>query len=112
MVQSSSTLHNDEREALNNMERPAEQASNTLVLRGCRGNNLKGVDIAFPLGQMIAVTGVSGSGKSTLINQTLYPILSQYFYRSLRAPLAYDSIEGIEHIDKAETRTKSLSRPH
>ena len=72
----------------------------TLVLRGCKGNNLKGVDVSFPLGQMIAVTGVSGSGKSTLINQTLYPILSQHFYRSLRAPLAYDSIEGIEHIDK------------
>ena len=71
-----------------------------LVLRDCKGNNLKGVDIAFPLGQMIAVTGVSGSGKSTLINQTLYPILSQHFYRSLRAPLAYDSVEGIEHIDK------------
>ena len=71
-----------------------------LVLRGCKGNNLKGVDVSFPLGQMIAVTGVSGSGKSTLINQTLYPILSQHFYRSLRAPLAYDSIEGIEHIDK------------
>ena len=74
--------------------------SRLLVLRGCKGNNLKGVDIAFPLGQMIAVTGVSGSGKSTLINQTLYPILSQHFYRSLRAPLAYDSVEGIEHIDK------------
>ena len=74
--------------------------SRLLVLRGCHGNNLKGVDISFPLGQMIAVTGVSGSGKSTLINQTLYPILSQHFYRSLRAPLAYDSIEGIEHIDK------------
>ena len=71
-----------------------------LVLRGCKGNNLKGVDVSFPLGQMSAVTGVSGSGKSTLINQTLYPILSQHFYRSLRAPLAYDSIEGIEHIDK------------
>ncbi|MBR5572995.1 MAG: excinuclease ABC subunit UvrA [Paludibacteraceae bacterium] len=71
-----------------------------LVLRGCKGNNLKGVDVSFPLGQMIAVTGVSGSGKSTLINQTLYPILSQHFYRSLRTPLAYDSIEGIEHIDK------------
>jgi len=75
-------------------------APNTLVLRGCRGNNLKGVDVAFPLRQMIAVTGVSGSGKSTLINQTLYPILSQHFYRSLQAPLAYDSIEGIEQIDK------------
>ena len=71
-----------------------------LVLRGCHGNNLKGVDVSFPLGQMIAVTGVSGSGKSTLVNQTLYPILSQYFYRSLQTPLAYDSIEGIEHIDK------------
>ena len=71
-----------------------------LTLRGCRGNNLKNVDVSFPLGQMIAVTGVSGSGKSTLINQTLYPILSQHFYRSLRKPLAYDSIEGLEHIDK------------
>ena len=71
-----------------------------LTLYGCRGNNLKGVDVAFPLGQMIAVTGVSGSGKSTLVNQTLYPILSQHFYRSLRAPLAYDRIEGLEYIDK------------
>ena len=77
-----------------------EDGGRLLVLRGCYGNNLKGVDVSFPLGQMIAVTGVSGSGKSTLINQTLYPILSQHFYRSLRAPLAYDSIEGIEHIDK------------
>ena len=71
-----------------------------LTLRGCRGNNLKNVDVSFPLGQMIAVTGVSGSGKSTLINQTLYPILSQHFYRSLRKPLAYDSIDGLDHIDK------------
>ena len=100
MAQNSSTLHNDEREALNNIEQAAEQALNTLVLRGCRGNNLKGVDVSFPLGQMIAVTGVSGSGKSTLVNQTLYPILSQHFYRSLQTPLAYDSIEGLEHIDK------------
>ena len=74
--------------------------SNCLTLRGCRGNNLKNVDVHFPLGQMIAVTGVSGSGKSTLINQTLYPILSQHFYRSLQSPLPYDSIEGLEHIDK------------
>ena len=79
---------------------PLASSPNSLVLRGCRGNNLKGVDVTFPLGKMIAVTGVSGSGKSTLINQTLYPILSQYFYRSLQEPLAYDSIEGIEHIDK------------
>ena len=79
---------------------PLALSPNSITLRGCRGNNLKGVDVSFPLGQMIAVTGVSGSGKSTLVNQTLYPILSQYFYRSLRAPLPYDSIEGIEHIDK------------
>ncbi len=76
------------------------QSKGEITLRGCRGNNLKGVDVTFPLGKMIAVTGVSGSGKSTLINQTLYPILSQHFYRSLQEPLAYDSIEGIEHIDK------------
>ena len=79
---------------------PLASSPNSLVLRGCRGNNLKGVDVSFPLGKMIAVTGVSGSGKSTLVNQTLYPILSQYFYRSLQEPLAYDSIEGIEYIDK------------
>ena len=77
-----------------------ESRQDSIVLRGCRGNNLKDVEVSFALGQMIAVTGVSGSGKSTLINQTLYPILSQHFYRSLRAPLAYDSIEGLEHIDK------------
>lgn len=71
-----------------------------IVLRGCRGNNLKSVDVAFPLGRMIGVTGVSGSGKSTLINQTLFPILSQHFYRSLQNPLEYDSIEGIDLIDK------------
>ena len=78
----------------------SESSSNCLTLRGCRGNNLKNVDVHFPLGQMIAVTGVSGSGKSTLINQTLYPILSQHFYRSLLPPLPYDTIEGLEHIDK------------
>ena len=79
---------------------PLALSPNSITLRGCKGNNLKGVDVTFPLGKMIAVTGVSGSGKSTLINQTLYPILSQHFYRSLQEPLAYDSIEGIEHIDK------------
>ena len=79
---------------------PLALSPNSITLRGCRGNNLKGVDVTFPLGKMIAVTGVSGSGKSTLINQTLYPILSQHFYRSLQEPLAYDSIEGIEQIDK------------
>ena len=71
-----------------------------LLLRGCSGNNLKHVDVTFPLGQLIVVTGVSGSGKSTLVNETLYPILSRHFYRSLKQPMPYDSIEGIEHIDK------------
>lgn len=72
----------------------------SLWLRGAKGNNLRGVDVEFPLGKLICVTGVSGSGKSTLINETLQPILSQKFYRSLQDPLAYDSIEGLEHIDK------------
>ena len=71
-----------------------------LVLKGARGNNLKNVDVEFPLGKLICVTGVSGSGKSTLINDTLQPILSQHFYRSLQDPLAYDAIEGLEYVDK------------
>ena len=71
-----------------------------LTLKGCRGNNLKNVTVDFPLGKLIVVTGVSGSGKSTLINETLYPILSKHFYRSLQAPMPYDSIDGLKHIDK------------
>ena len=71
-----------------------------LTLKGCRGNNLKDVTVEFPLGKLIVVTGVSGSGKSTLINETLYPILSKHFYRSLQAPMPYDSIEGLKYIDK------------
>ena len=71
-----------------------------LSLFGARGNNLRNVDVRFPLGTLICVTGVSGSGKSSLINDTLHPILSQHFYRSLRDPLPYDRIEGLEHIDK------------
>jgi excinuclease ABC subunit A len=71
-----------------------------LTIRGAKGNNLKNLDVSFPLGKMICVTGVSGSGKSTLINETLQPALSQRFYNSLKDPLAHDSIEGIEHIDK------------
>jgi len=77
-----------------------EYSQQVLTLRGCKGNNLKDVTVSFPLGKMIGVTGVSGSGKSSLVNKTLYPILSQYFYRSLEAPLPYDSIEGIENVDK------------
>ena len=72
----------------------------TISIKGARGNNLKNIDVTFPLGKMICVTGVSGSGKSTLINETLQPILSQHFYRSLQDPLPYDSIEGLENIDK------------
>lgn len=72
----------------------------SLWLRGARGNNLKGVDVEFPLGQLICITGVSGSGKSTLINDTLQPVLSQHFYRSLRDPLPYDKVEGLEFVDK------------
>jgi excinuclease ABC subunit A len=71
-----------------------------LVLEGATGNNLKGVTVAFPLGTLICVTGVSGSGKSTLINETLQPILSQKFYRSLKDPMPYRKITGIEHVDK------------
>ena len=72
----------------------------SIILRGCLGNNLKCIDVEFPLGKLICVTGVSGSGKSTLVNETLQPILSQRFYRSLKEPLEYKSIEGIENIDK------------
>lgn len=82
---------------------PAERrrgSGEAIVLRGARGNNLKGVDVSFPLGTLTVVTGVSGSGKSTLINETLQPILSQHFYRSLKKPMPYDSIEGVELIDK------------
>ena len=72
----------------------------SIIIRGARGNNLKNIDVEFPLGKLIVVTGVSGSGKSTLINETLQPILSQHFYRSLKKPMAYDSIEGLDYIDK------------
>ena len=71
-----------------------------LVLKGCTGNNLKEVTATFPLGKLIVVTGVSGSGKSTLVNETLYPILSKHFYHSLQQPMPYQSIEGLEYIDK------------
>ncbi len=71
-----------------------------LTIKGAKGHNLKNVDLKLPLGVMVCVTGVSGSGKSTLINETLSPILSQKFYRSVKEPLPYDSIEGLEKIDK------------
>lgn len=71
-----------------------------LKLYGCTGNNLRSVDLEIPLGKLICVTGVSGSGKSTLINETLQPLLSQHFYRSLADPLPYEKIEGLEYLDK------------
>ena len=82
---------------------PAERRKGNgkfITIHGARGNNLKKVDVTFPLGTMICVTGVSGSGKSSLINRTLQPILSQHFYRSLADPLPYDSIDGIDEVDK------------
>lgn len=72
----------------------------TLKLSGCTGNNLKSVDLEIPLGKLVCVTGVSGSGKSTLINETLQPLLSQHFYRSVADPLPFGSVEGLEHLDK------------
>ena len=79
---------------------PSEGLGEALILRGCTGNNLKNVTVEFPLGKLILVTGVSGSGKSTLINETLQPILSKHFYRSLKRPMPYESIEGLDMIDK------------
>ncbi|MDR1980257.1 MAG: excinuclease ABC subunit UvrA [Tannerellaceae bacterium] len=76
-------------------------------IKGASGNNLQQVDVSFPLGLFICVTGVSGSGKSTLINRTLQPVLSQHFYRSLEDPLSYKSIEGIDHVDKIVTVDQS-----
>lgn len=80
--------------------RRREGNGNDLVLIGAKGNNLRNVDVRFPLGKFICVTGVSGSGKSTLINETLHPIISQKLYKSHKEPLPYGSLEGLEHIDK------------
>ena len=81
-------------------EKRREGNGTSIWIRGAKGNNLKNIDVEFPLGKLIVVTGVSGSGKATLINETLQPILSKHFYRSMKEPLAYDSIEGIKNIDK------------
>lgn len=85
------------------IETPAERRKGTgnfLTLKGAKGHNLKNINVRFPLGKMIAVTGVSGSGKSTLVHDTLFPILRQHFYKSLKDPLAYKKVEGLEHLDK------------
>ena len=78
-----------------------------ITLHGCSGNNLKGIDVDFPLGCLVVVTGVSGSGKSTLINETLQPILARHFYRALKKPMPYTGIDGIDHIDKVVTVDQS-----
>ena len=85
------------------IEIPSERRTGNgkhIKIFGAKGNNLKNVDIDFPLGKLIVVTGVSGSGKSTLINETLQPILSHHFYRSLKKPMPYDKVEGIDNVDK------------
>ena len=79
----------------------------SITLHGCRGNNLKNIDVSFPLGTLLCVTGVSGSGKSSLLNATLQPILSQKLYRSLTDPLPYDSVDGLENVDKVVTVDQS-----
>ena len=93
---------------------PAERRKGNgqfITIKGASGNNLKHVDVSFPLGTLICVTGVSGSGKSTLINRTLQPILSQHFYHSLEDPLAYDVIEGIENVDQSPIGRSPRSNP-
>src|SRR5690606_25073975 len=81
-------------------EKRREGNGNSIKLSGASGNNLKNVNLEIPLGELIVVTGVSGSGKSTLITETLYPILSQHFYRAEKEPMPYKKIEGLEHLDK------------
>lgn len=105
-----STLTADYLSGLKKIEIPKVRRSgngDVIRLRGCNGHNLKNVDVDFPLGTFICVTGVSGSGKSSLVNGTLQPIISQKLYRSLTEPLAYKSIEGLEHIDKVVTVDQS-----
>ena len=105
-----STLTADYLSGLKKIEIPKGRRSgngDVIRLRGCNGHNLKNVDVDFPLGTFICVTGVSGSGKSSLVNGTLQPIISQKLYRSLTEPLPYKSIEGLEHIDKVVTVDQS-----
>jgi len=77
-----------------------ESNGQSLILKGCTGNNLKNIDVEFPLGIMIGVTGVSGSGKSTLINETLYPILNEHIFNGVKVPLPYKKVSGLKYIDK------------
>ena len=102
-IKNSNTLTADYLQGRKKIEVPAKRRAGkgkSIILKGASGNNLKNIDVEFPLGKLICITGVSGSGKSTLINGTLYPILSRHFYRSIIDPLPYRSIEGINYIDK------------
>lgn len=89
-----------EKDVCSEKKRVESRETRFITLQGCRGNNLQSVDVRFPLGTLICVTGVSGSGKSTLINETLYPILARHFYRSKLLTHPYDTIDGLKHIDK------------
>jgi excinuclease ABC subunit A len=102
-LMSSNTLTADYLNGVRKIEVPKTRRvgnGKSIILKGATGNNLKNVSVTLPLGKMICVTGVSGSGKSTLINETLYPILNQHIYRSVKTPMPYTSVKGLEHIDK------------
>ncbi|MFI3277573.1 MAG: excinuclease ABC subunit UvrA [Rikenellaceae bacterium] len=102
-IESSSSITADYLTGRRRIELPSELrpgSGESITIRGARGNNLKGVDVSFPLGKLICVTGVSGSGKSTLVNETLRPIIARTLYRTYEHPLTYDSVEGVEHVDK------------
>ncbi|MDR1814960.1 MAG: excinuclease ABC subunit UvrA [Tannerella sp.] len=104
------TLTSDYLNGLKSIEIPTKRRQGNglfLSLKGASGNNLKNIDVTFPLGVLICVTGVSGSGKSSLVNNTLQPILSKHFYRSLAQPLPYKEIEGMKNVDKIITVDQS-----
>ena len=102
-IKKQNSLTGDYLARIKNIELPDKRRignGKSLIIEGCSGNNLKNINVKFPLGLLIGVTGVSGSGKSTLVNQTVYPILSSYFYKSLLKPLPYEKIKGLDNIDK------------
>ncbi len=106
-IQANATNDVNSTKALSKSQKSQVPQEAVLSLSGCHGNNLKNVSVSFPLRKLICVTGVSGSGKSTLINDTLQPILSQHLYRSLKAPLAYEAVEGLDYINKVVTVDQS-----
>ena len=113
-IKKSKTITADYLNEIKKIEIPSNIRSGNgkeISLYGCKGNNLKNINVSFPLGKMIAVTGVSGSGKSTLINETLYPILNSEIYNSVKSPLEFNKIDGIENIDKVvEVNQQQIGR--